>query len=368
MIAGYIIVLFGLLIYSFTLIDPNITLINHPLWDSFREPMVFLGYYNRPVSWLIYISIVILLFIFHYLFVKKYKDYNPVFLSLVIGYILLLSYPLLSHDFFNYMFDARILTFYGQNPYQKMALDFPTDDWLRFMHWTHRAYPYGPSFLVITLIPSFLSLGKLILNYFFFKALFIAAYFIGVLYLNKINKKSAMEFATHPFILIEGLVNAHNDLIGVTLALIGSYYLFKDNNIIARIFLALSGGIKYVSAPLFFIANKNFRNWNAIILLGQLLLLIYLVYTKGFQQWYLLTIFAYLPFFPRLIKYINISLFGLLISYYPYIRLGGWDSTEKIQLKETIIYSSIVINIVIILLLYVYTKFLKNDKKNKVLS
>jgi hypothetical protein len=168
--------------------------------------------------------------------------------------------------------------------------------------------------------------------------------------------------------LVEGLVNAHNDLLGVTLAIIGAYYLFKENQVIARIFLALSGGIKYVSAPLFFIAGKNQRNWNAIILLGQLLLLIYLVYTKGFQQWYLLTIFAYVPFFPKIIKYINISLFGLLISYYPYIRLGGWDSTEKIQLKEFIIYSSIVINIVIILLLYVYTKFLKNDKKNKVLS
>lgn len=367
MIAGYIIILFCTLIYSFTLVDPNFTLINHPLWNSFREPMIYIGYYNRPASWMIYLSLLILLFIFHYYFIKKYKEYNAVFLSLTIGYILLLSYPLLSHDFFNYMFDARIFTYYGQNPYVKMALDFPNDDWLRFMHWTHRAYPYGPSFLILTLIPSFLSFGKLVINYLLFKALFVVCYVVGVFYLNRINKKSAIEFATHPFVLIEGLVNVHNDLIGVTFALIGIYYLFKEKQITSRIYFVLSAGIKFLTGPVIFLRKKEFVMWNMFVLIGQIVLLSYLIYTRGFQQWYLLTAFAYVPFFPKIIKYINITLFGLLISYYPYIKLGGWDSAEKVQLKETIIYTSIVINIVIILLLIIYKKFIPHGTKNKAL-
>lgn len=367
MIAGYIIILFCTLVYSFTLVDPNFTLINHPLWNSFREPMVYIGYHNRPLSWIMYLILIILLFIFHYFFIRKYKEYNPVFLALVIGYLLLLAYPLLSHDFFNYMFDARILTHYGENPYLKMALDFPQDDWLRFMHWTHRAYPYGPSFLVLTLIPSFLSFGKLVLNYLLFKTLFVVSYVVAVFYLNKINKKSAMEFATHPFVLIEGLVNVHNDLIGVTFALIGIYYLFHNKNIIARISFFLSAGIKFLTGPVIFLRKKEHTTWNIFILVGQVLLMAYLIYTRGFQQWYVLTLFAYVPFFPKLITYINITLFGLLISYYPYIRLGGWDGAEKVQLKETIIYTSIAINIVIILLLFIYKKFLPHGKKNNAL-
>ncbi len=367
MIAGYIIVLCFALLYSFTLIDPNITLINHPLWDSFREPMVQIGYHNRPLSWGLYLVLILLLFVFHYLFVKKYKQYNAVWLSVAIGYVLLLSYPLLSHDLFNYMFDARILTFYGENPYAKIALDFPQDEWLRFMHWTHRAYPYGPSFLLITLIPSFLSLGKLILNYILFKGLFILGYVAAVFYLNKMNKKSAIEFATHPFVLVEGLINAHNDLLGVTFAVMGAYFLLNGQNVWGRIGMILSAGIKYVSAPVIFLGDKKNIRWNALVLLGQVLLLVYLVYTKGFQQWYLLTAFAYVPFFPDIIKYINIFLFGLLVSYYPYIRLGGWDSAEKVLLKETIIYSALILNVVIILLLLIYKKYLHHDKKTKAL-
>lgn len=367
MIAGYTIVLCIALLYSFTLLDPNITLINHPLWNSFREPMVQLGYHNRPLSWIIYLTIIILLFGFHYFFVKKYKQFNVVWLSVAIGFILLLSYPLLSHDLFNYMFDARVLTFYGENPYAKMALDFPQDEWLRFMHWTHRAYPYGPSFLIVTLIPSFLSFGKLILNYILFKGLFILAYIVTVIYLNKINKKSAVEFATHPFILVEGLINAHNDLLGVTFAIIGAYYLLESKQVWGRIGMILSAGIKYISAPLVFMKSKKNVKWNALILLGQVVLLAYLIMTKGFQQWYLLIAFAYVPFFPEIIKYINIFLMGLLVSYYPYIRLGGWDSTEKVLLKETIIYTALAINVVIILLLLIYKKYLHHDKKTKAL-
>jgi len=88
------------------------------------------------------------------IFIRNFKRYNPLLISILIGVGLLFSYPFLSHDLFNYLFDAKIVTFYHQNPYILKALDFPSDPWLRFMHWTHRTYPYGPSFLFLTLVPS----------------------------------------------------------------------------------------------------------------------------------------------------------------------------------------------------------------------
>ena len=58
------------------------------------------------------------------------------------------SYVAFSYDLFNYIFDAKIITFYHQNPYFHKALDYPGDPMLSFMRWTHRVYPYGPIWLV----------------------------------------------------------------------------------------------------------------------------------------------------------------------------------------------------------------------------
>ncbi|MDO8515495.1 MAG: hypothetical protein Q7S14_03265, partial [bacterium] len=156
MIFAYFFVLFLLSIYSYSQIDLNLTLLQTPWFLQFKETMINLGYYNRPLSTLAFIILVLLLYIL-----------KPKKIILAIGglcLISLFSYPFLSHDFFNYIFDARIITTYHLNPYFYKALDFPADDWIRFMQWTHRTYPYGPVWLIVTLIPSFLGFSKFILT------------------------------------------------------------------------------------------------------------------------------------------------------------------------------------------------------------
>lgn len=349
MIALYGVVLAFLSLYSYALIDPNLSLMSNKYWVMFRDPMVQFGYYHRDQSWYAYLTLVLLLFIFHYLFLRHYKRYNPLRIALGVGGILLFSYPFLSHDFFNYIFDAKILTVYGQNPYLHKALDYPTDEWLRFMHWTHRSYPYGPFFLVLTLIPSYLAVGKFILNYFFFKALFVGLYGLGVYFLGKLDKRSAIEFATHPLIIIEGVVATHNDLIAVALGIIGFYYLFKQNQVWGRVLFVLSAMIKYTTMPLPFVMTdkKNWINW--VVLIVQISLLAYLSFFREIQQWYFLTLFAYMPLYKSIIQKSNIFLFGLLLSYYPYIYLGGWDGDEKLWWKHIIIGVFAIFNILYLL-------------------
>ena len=358
MIILYIFFLLVLTIYSYSLVDPNLTLINSPIWTSFRNTLVYLGYYQRQWSWIIYLLLIIILFLFYSYFVKQFKKFNPLKLSFLIGGVLLVSYPFLSHDFFNYLFDAKIVTFYFKNPYFYKALDFPADPWLRFMHWTHNTYPYGPSFLLVTLIPSFFAFGKFILNFVFFKITWFVFYFLAVYCLNRLNKKWAIIFATNPLIIIEGLVNSHNDLIAVCLAIIGIYYLFKKKNLLAKLLLLLSGGIKYITLPLIFLkkfksqmtnnnSNSKFKfQITKLIFIIEILVLVYLSIFREIQPWYFLTLFAFLPFYEQLIMRLNIFFVGLLLSYYPYIRLGGWDSVEKIQLKHIIILVSIIINVI----------------------
>lgn len=346
--AAYFVLAGALTVYSFVLIDPNLTFFQHPAWTVFRDAAVQIGYHNRLLSWQLYATLLLLLYGFHFFSLRFFERIQPLKVALVLGGVLLFSYPFLSHDFFNYLFDAKILTFYHKNPYLYRALDFESDVWLRFMHWTHRTYPYGPTFLPLTLIPSFLALGKFVLNFFFFKLMFVGFYILTVHYLNKLSKKWAVFFATHPLVLIEGVVVAHNDLIGVSFALIGAYYLIKEKRIRGYVFLLLSAGIKYITAPLLVLNKKIGSYFNLVALAGVSAMLLYLTMRSEIQPWYFLTLFVFLPFFEDLLHNIQIFIMGLLFAYYPYIYLGGWDSPDKVILKHQIIWWFFAINLIYI--------------------
>src|SRR3989344_8477777 len=111
----YFVVVLLFSIYSYSLVDLNLTLFNNNLWNNFRGFIIQIGYFNRGLSTTIFLSGIIILYCL-YLLVKKIKP-DPIKLALVIGLVSLIAYPFLSHDFFNYMFDAKILTFYRKNPY-----------------------------------------------------------------------------------------------------------------------------------------------------------------------------------------------------------------------------------------------------------
>lgn len=324
------------------MVDLNLTLFNNKLWDNFRTFIIQIGYFNKRLSTIIFFSGIIIFYLLYFV-VKKIKP-NPIKIALIIGVVSLVAYPFLSHDFFNYMFDARIFTFYGKNPYLFRALDFPADHWTRFMHWTHRVYPYGPTFLPITLIPSFLSGGKFILSLFFFKSTFMLFYLAAVWTINKIDKNKALIIATHPLIIIEGLITPHNDLIAMSLGLIGIYLLFNSKKVWSRIIFVVSGLIKYSTLPILILSKKN--KWlNILAFIGTLIPLYYLTFYSEIQPWYFLILFIFLPIFPNLIKRIELFLMGLIFSYYPYIMLGGWNSKDKVDMKHQVIIYFFIANL-----------------------
>lgn len=352
------IVLFVTSIYSYFLIDPNITFFQNNYWVLFRDWTVYLGYYRRDISFTIYFILLIVLFVFHFWLIKKYKEYSAIKIAGMIVFFGCVSYPFLSHDLFNYLFDARILTYYGLNPYTHMALDFQKDLWTRFLHWTHRTYPYGPTFLPLSLIPSFLGFGKFSLTFFLYKLMNGVFYFLAVYFLNKKNKRSALFFATHPLIIIEGLINVHNDMVAVSLGLIGIYLLEHKYNIWGRIILLFSAGIKYVTAPLLalmVLRHPRPRGNDKIIFLAfiaQIFLILYLCYKMEIQPWYFLSLFVFLPYFPKFIENLYILFFGLLLSYYPFIRFGDWTA-GTVALKREIIFIFLFVQIIYSLLTFV---------------
>lgn len=360
---GYVISLVALALYSFAHTDPNLTLLNSSLWAQFRDVMVNFGFLNRPDSWITYLTIALSLSIFHILLLKHAEEVNPLKLGLISGVILLFSYPFASTDLFNYIFDAKILTHYHMNPYQHVPNEFSADPWLRFMRWTHRTYPYGPTFLPVTLIPSFFGFNIFLITFVLFKAMFAGFYFGCVHILNKMNRKWAVFFASQPFLLIEGVVNAHNDLIAIYFALVGIYLLSstqKAHQVYARLLFLASAGIKFFTLPALILIKKEDTSAksyiNGLSLIGMTVLLGIASYSGSLQQWYFMNGLIFIPYYFLWISKLQLFSLGLILSYYPIIRHGKWEPTPGVNIKDIIIFSSLSINIIVIFFVDIFKK------------
>ncbi|MBI4037465.1 hypothetical protein HY382_00265, partial [Candidatus Curtissbacteria bacterium] len=167
----YISILFLTSVFSYSYVDLNLTLINNPAVLKLINFLQAIAYFNRPLATFIYLFSVFTLFsAFGYLLYQTFKrnlELGTIRKMVIVAtLIMVFAYPFLSADLFNYLFDAKIVWLYHQSPYSHKPLDFPQDDWLRFMRWVHRYSPYGPVWIGMSLLPSIFGFGKFILNFF----------------------------------------------------------------------------------------------------------------------------------------------------------------------------------------------------------
>ncbi len=382
---GYFTTIVGLFLYSFTQVDLSLTLSRASFWQSIQKNFQYLGFFQRPTSALVFSIILFLMFLFYsrfLYFANKNKITKKQALILIFGtvIILALSYNAFSYDLFNYIFDAKILTFYNKNPFLYKPLDFPADPMLNFMRWTHRLYPYGPSWLFLTVPLSYIGMNYFLPTMVLFKLL-IAACFLGTSYfIYKISEAvfpknlifNLIFWGLNPLVIIEGLVSSHNDIPMIFLTLFSFYLLIKNRNISSAVVYLFSVGIKYANIvllpvfPVVFYLKKTKKeiNWEKIFTLSIFLSLIAVIIASTrttFQPWYLLYV---LPFAALVSKkqYIFISsfilsFFGTAI-YIPYVYLSDYDKS----------YPFVVLNIeitgLIIILLFTFLYILKKVFKN----
>lgn len=209
---------------------------------------------------------------------------------------------------------------YQQNPYEHKALDYPHDEWIRFMQWTHRNYPYGPSWLLLTVIPSFLGFGKLLPTYFLFKAMFAGAYLLLIRYTQKIlelrksnGRTAAVSLALlafNPLILVDGLVSSRIDLVMAALAFLAIYYHIRTasgqahkvkSDRLTYFWLLLSGGTKFATLgflPVFFAGYHKLKDekWFAALFTLAAITVPMQIYLRGLQPWYFILPLTLLPF------------------------------------------------------------------------
>ena len=314
--ASYVALILGLFFYSFTQVDLSLTLSKISIYQTLEKQLQYVGFFQRPLSTEIFSIIVSLLFIFYiyFLYLAKKQQFslrNLKILSFLTFILLVFSYNAFSYDLFNYIFDAKILTFYHLNPYFHTPLDFTNDPMLNFMRWTHRFYPYGPSWLILTVPISFIGANVFLPTFFMFKIL-IGLSFLGSVYLiykiseNLFPKEKVLNtvfFAFNPLVIIEGLVSSHNDFPMVFFALLSIYLYLQKKNFYSFVSLIFSIGIKYstavllpvLAAVMYFEKTKRRVNWEVVFLSSVVLSLTAIIFASfrtTFQPWYLIVSFA----------------------------------------------------------------------------
>lgn len=350
--ATYVVAGIGLFLYSYTQIDLGLVITRIPSLYTIEKQFQYIGYFNRPLSAFLFIFLAIIfiaLYSLLLLFVrqKKIRGYTVWSIIGIVTVILTFSYNAFSYDLFNYIFDARIVTHYHQNPYLHKALDFPSDPMLGFMHWTDRTYPYGPLWLAVTVPISFIGTNIFIITFFLFK-IFISICFLSASYflyqmLQKISEEKALEnlvlFALNPLILFECLVSAHNDIVMMAFSLAALFYLSQKKYWLSLLLLFASIGIKFATfalLPVLLVAFWHQRNKQSINneIIYQLcfafMLFPLLIVTNRtiFQPWYLLYVMPFLPFVTqRFVRFIFIFIsVAAIFLYTPFLATGDWHS------------------------------------------
>lgn len=336
---SYLISAIALFLYSYTQVDLNLTLSRLSIWQTIQKSFQEVGYFERPLSAFLYLVILAAFYILYYLtlkFIKKFSKKEIWILIITVSALLFASYPAFSYDMFNYMFTAKTVLVYHQNPYAVIPLQFTgVDPWINFMRWTHLPSAYTPFWILFTLPAYLFGFGYFLLIMWNIKLMVAGFYLLTVWGIGKIMNKLDNDlevpaiaiFALNPLIIIECLVSSHNDIVMMAIAMLSFIlYLYKKTTL-SYIALAFSVAAKLMT--IFLIPVYIFR-WNRIAALTFLMFgFILVLFQREVLPWYWVWITPFVALLPQLeeLTFLGgaVSL-GLLLRYAPYLYKGDYNA------------------------------------------
>lgn len=336
-----------LFLYSYTQVDLALTLTQASIWQSIQKGFQYVGYFNRPLSTFFYLVLIGLLFVKYSLFIyltsrNLISEKHVRLLILIFTVLVVLSYPAFSKDLFNYMFTAKTVLVYNKNPYTVVPLQFTgVDPWLSFLHWTHLPSAYTPLWILTTLPAFILGYGVFLLTMWNFKLL-AAFFYVGTAWcIGEIVKKrmpgkellSVVLFAFNPLVIIEVLVNGHNDISMMFFAMLSILVFEKGKHWISLLMLGLSAGFKTITAVLF---PTAITGWNRMLALGSMVVTLMLVITqREILPWYFLWIIPFVALLPErkeIVVFASCACLGQLLRYAPYLYFGNWNTPVQMYI------------------------------------
>ena len=223
---------------------------------------------------LIYFLCLSLMFLIYLKIIKKSDEFKNIkkimLVAGIVGAIFLVILPNTSRDVFYYIGSGRLFDKYKVNPYYSSIIESGLEDEILNTVDTQRVFKfvYGPVFLSVCGLLSKISFASVTIFLYEFKILNFITYLatIYLIYVLTKKKKLAVVFAFNPLVILEILVNVHNEIFVIFFALLGILFLKKSDKsevsfFICLALLALSACIKYIIiAILPFIILYKVRN------------------------------------------------------------------------------------------------------------
>ncbi len=350
---SYLFVSVLLFLYTYTQVDLNLTLSRSSIWQVIQKEFQNIGYYQRPLSTVMYIVLLIALFILYFitLWLVKHRRVSSQCIWASIGIvtiILIFSYPAFSYDMFNYTFTAKTVLVYHKNPYLVIPLQFTgIEPWTMFMRWTHLPSAYTPLWIFLTLPAYIAGFGFLLPVMWNIKVL-VAGFYLSCIWLigrilEKEENKHALlgiaVFAFNPLIIVESLISSHNDVAMMALSLLAFYLYLRKDVTLSYLILALSVAMKLMTIFLFPVAMLGWKRPFALI--AMIIGFILVITQREVLPWYLVWVIPFVALMPArfdLIMIESAASLGLLLRYATYIYFGHWnDPVPSIKIWVTLL-------------------------------
>jgi len=234
------------------------------------------------------------------------------------------------------------------------------------MRWIHTPSPYGPVMTALAIPYYILGFGKFVPTLYLFKLDQIFWYGLSIWVIGKLSKSTRAQlfFALNPLVLLEWLVNAHNDAPMISLLLLSLYLFSLGRRLPSFISLLLSIGIKYVTIvflPFIFLKKiipLPIIHYSLFIILA-VVPLIY-NYQTQFQPWYVTWIipFAALSGSVMMMSLTAAYSLGALLRYIPFIQTGLWH--ESATYFALLTFTPLALTALYFLLLRLFTHYYKS--------
>jgi hypothetical protein len=338
-------------VISFGFIDPHLSLPFAPGSRPIEELLRFMVYRRSIDVSLFYAGALLIWYAAYANSLRSAMKGNirkiPGWLVVIIG-IALLSFPALSYDIFNYIATAKVTYQYKENPYVVMPIEIPNEPMLSFTRAANKLALYGPVWIALTGIPHVLGNSHIFLGIFSFKLFAGVSYAIICWLIFQKTKRwdQVLFFAANPLVIIELLVNGHND--GMMMALALAALLLADKkgvwiNIGAVLLLLASVLIKgatIVLLPLFFIPKLSVEKKYLFAFFGMVGVFLLSPLREEMYPWYAVWFISIAACIPRTKNSILHDLvvwasLGLMARYIPWIatrEYGGITPVTRVIL------------------------------------
>lgn len=356
----YIFLLFLFVPFTFLFVDVNLKYLS----------TLYTGIYlsSRILVTFLYAFFLVCFYCFYLYFLKRIRE-KRISLSLLKKLILfsfailIFAYPaILSYDIFNYLTTAKVIYFYHENPYVVMPNEMHNEPYLLFTRATNKIALYGPSWIILSAIPSVLGVNYFLPTIFLFK-LMAGIFYLATSYLiYKISKNvfAVAFFALNPLVLIETMVSGHNDMSMVFFSLLSFYFLSTQKTGHSALTMILSICVKFSTLfllpvwlyTIWMTIRKKTIHWDKIFLYAGVSMFIIFLLSPIREEMYSWYAVWFIPFAAllqkKLIQILVIAFsFGLMLRYIPFMVLGTYQSpTPEVKIAVTLLPLVVIIAVV----------------------